>query len=184
MISRDVFDEFIYSPELNAEMESSEETNIEFPLNTFLECLNIFGTGLGSATAGANPVASSKRRWKRDTEGSDGEGNGPDDINEENSLKNNRLDRYFITSGDSKGTGMRLTYAGAGHPITLLLYLSPSLSPSLYIAYSEHRAEDAKGPTTTCEITTFDIEDDQLQLPFDSSPTCVKLPRGTYTYRY
>ncbi|KAG2120949.1 Rad1/Rec1/Rad17, partial [Suillus discolor] len=61
-----------------------------------------------------------------------------------------RIDQHF--GGNEKRTSMHLTYAGPGHPLTLVL------------------AEDSSGPTTTCEISTFDSEPN-LELPFDAEQT-------------
>jgi len=64
------------------------------------------------------------------------------------------LDRYFPSS--NTGTAMRMSYEGTGYPLTL------------------HIAEDAAGPTATCQITTYEPEP-QLELPFDNDATVLKI---------
>ncbi|KAL4065298.1 repair protein Rad1/Rec1/Rad17-domain-containing protein [Scleroderma citrinum] len=67
----------------------------------------------------------------------------------------NRIDQYF-GGGSDKRTRMRLSYGGIGHPLTLWL------------------AEDSSGPTTTCEIMTFD-PDPITELPFDGDRTLLRI---------
>ncbi|KAI6117591.1 Rad1/Rec1/Rad17 [Pisolithus croceorrhizus] len=90
----------------------------EIPLNTLIECLNIYGTA-GMSAAGEQQAR--------------GAGNAPG---------SNRIDQYF-GGGSDKGTRARLSYCGA---------------------------EDSSGPTTTCEIVTFDPEP-FIELPFDGDRT-------------
>ncbi|KAF8061634.1 Rad1/Rec1/Rad17 [Lyophyllum atratum] len=158
-IFSDTFDEYAYRSE-NPAVESSQGSEdvdladnvaFEVPLNTLIECLNIFGT---AGAASTNVSSGNKyKKWKKAGEDSD---HGDDDERggRGRSAANRGIDTYF--TGGSERTGMRMTYAGAGHPLTLLL------------------AEDAKGPTTTCEITTFDPEP-HLELEFDNSRTVLKI---------
>ncbi|KAG1832831.1 Rad1/Rec1/Rad17 [Suillus variegatus] len=110
-------------------------TSFEIPLNTLLECLNIFGT----ANMSSSSSTGSKHKQGATMHGV---------------LNANRIDQHF--GGNEKRTSMRLTYAGPGHPLTLVL------------------AEDSSGPTTTCEISTFDSEPN-LELPFDAEQTALKI---------
>jgi cell cycle checkpoint protein len=69
----------------------------EIPLNTLLDCLNIFGTASASAT-----TSSKLRRWKEDAGETERE-DGP------------------VTSIGTTGTGMRLVYGRVGEPLTLIM---------------------------------------------------------------
>ena len=148
----------------------TEEDNaaFEIPLNTLIECLNIFGTAgaintmaaiSGSSGAGgASSNSKQAKKWRRAGDGnSDGEGRVG-------------LEAYFGPSAGEKRTGMRLSYPGAGYPLTLIMYGLLVSSSDLYLILD--RAEDAAGPTTTCEITTFDPEP-QLELHYDKDQTYV-----------
>ncbi|KAI0956686.1 hypothetical protein AcW1_005304 [Taiwanofungus camphoratus] len=164
-----VFDEFEHHPERappSSQQSSDSEgddietqnTAFEIPLNTLIECLNIFGTAGGSSTS----TTTKYRRWRRpddsDHEDQNDEGQGPSGRNQSRSgtnkgLVNSRIDQHF---GSERGTGMRLSYTGAGHPLTLLI------------------AEDSNGPTATCEITTYEPEP-LLELDFNEDPTVLKI---------
>ncbi|KDQ59631.1 hypothetical protein JAAARDRAFT_205648 [Jaapia argillacea MUCL 33604] len=149
-----VFQEYQYFPEKDVDNQSSQNSDIdpseafsqfEIQLNTLLECLNIFGTaGQGSLSSHSKGGA---KRWRNDDDGGDGDDDGPRNrrgrgVNQQS----NHIDHYF--SDTKRGTGMRLTYNGAGHPLILVL------------------AEDSTGPTAKCEITTFDSEPHlELSLP-------------------
>ncbi|KAH0584433.1 Cell cycle checkpoint protein RAD1 [Termitomyces sp. J132] len=148
----DIFDEYSYQSDAIQSSQESEgaEINVgfEIPLNTLIECLNIFGT------AGAPPTNASikYKKWKK--AGNDSDHDDDDDRRGRGRSEARGLDAYF--SGPDKRTGMRLTYVGPGNPLTLVL------------------AEDAAGPTTTCEIATFEFEP-HLELPFDASHTVLKV---------
>lgn len=115
------FDEFVYN-HLPSEEEASivddddevESTTFEIPLDILLECLNIFGTGGGSAVS-----ASSEAAGKRG-----GRGRGDD---QEDGDARKKAGGALATNwgrGDtteSRMTGMRMTYEGPGYPLTLLL---------------------------------------------------------------
>ncbi|EED81069.1 predicted protein [Postia placenta Mad-698-R] len=152
-IYKSVFDEFIYNPDTpqsqsqpqpeSQEDEEEEKTSItsfEIQLTTLIDCLNIFGT------AGTSASATTKyRRWKTDQPSDNEEDGNEQSSRSKKSAANGRIEQFF---GSEKGTGMHLTYAGAGYPLTLLV------------------AEDSKGPTATCEITTFQ-PDPVLTLDFE-----------------
>ncbi|TFY65021.1 hypothetical protein EVJ58_g2227 [Rhodofomes roseus] len=162
-IFKGIFDEYSYHPEAEPSsqaqssqpaaqpQEEGEPTAFEVPLNTLIECLSIFGN------AGSSSSNTKHRLWH--TGNSDQEDNQEEgSSNRANSRQNKgpangRIDQYF---GGDKGTGMRLSYVGAGHPLTMFM------------------AEDASGPTATCEITTFEAEP-MLELDFLESPTVLKI---------
>lgn len=160
-IFADIFDEYSYHSENPASALPSQDSQndeqldnaaFEIPLNTLIECLNIFGTA-GPASMITNSSGKYKK-WKKagedsdhdeDDEGGRGRGNG-----------NARGIESYFGGGSDKRTGMRMSYAGTGYPLTLLI------------------AEDATGPTTTCKITTFDPEP-HLELEFDNSQMVLKI---------
>ncbi|KAJ3759732.1 Rad1/Rec1/Rad17 [Lentinula raphanica] len=163
-IFSDVFDEFIYHPETpenkgsQPEQPTDEEELVsafEIPLNNLLELLNIFGTAGGSVSAKHGRF----KAWQKpgdelDDDDSDGGGEGEGDQQE--GRANKKKSGQFFSSGSERKTGMRLTYIGPGYPLTVIV------------------AEDATGPTTTCEIATFDAES-HLELPFDSEQMVLKI---------
>ncbi|KAF9533557.1 Rad1/Rec1/Rad17 [Crepidotus variabilis] len=129
-----------------------KRAEFEIPLNTLIECLNVFGTASTSNTSSGTSSTKAKKggTWNRanENEGSDDEGG---------ERRRGALDNYFAAAaGQEKRTGMRMSYHGSGYPLTLII------------------AEDASGPTTTCEITTFEPES-QLELDFDSSRVVLKI---------
>ncbi|KAG1760049.1 Rad1/Rec1/Rad17 [Suillus occidentalis] len=146
-IYADHFDEWAFDvdnlqaapSQLSAPDIDRHATSFEIPLNILLECLNIFGTANMTSSSSAG---SKHKQWRRASDASDN-----DDGRRPNT---NRIDQHF--GSNEKRTSMRLTYAGPGHPLTLVL------------------AEDSSGPTTTCDISTFDSEPN-LELPFDAEQT-------------
>ena len=155
--------------------EELDNAAFEIPLNTLIDCLNIFGTASalnamatisGSSGGGGAPSNSKQaKKWRRVGDGdSDGEGRAG----------GRGLDAYFGPGAGEKRTGMRLSYLGAGYPLTLIMYvlLVSFIRCSFPSDKSFIRAEDAAGPTTTCEITTFDPEP-QLELHYDNDLTYV-----------
>ncbi|KAI0648329.1 Rad1/Rec1/Rad17 [Trametes meyenii] len=132
-------------------------TAFEIPLGTLMDCLNVFGT------AGLAPGTSQKKKKTRgdgdDSDDGAGGGNGRANgkgkgrADADDAGGNARLDQWFAPG---KGTGMRMSYAGPGHPLTLLV------------------AEESGGPTATCEITTWEPEP-RLELAFDSDATVLKI---------
>lgn len=127
-IYKSVFDEFIYNPDTpqsqsqpqpeSQEDEEEEKTSItsfEIQLTTLIDCLNIFGT------AGTSASATTKyRRWKTDQPSDNEEDRNEQSSRSKKSAANGRIEQFF---GSEKGTGMHLTYAGAGYPLTLLVYV-------------------------------------------------------------
>ena len=89
-------------------------TAFEIPLNTLMDCLNVFGT------AGQAPGAGSKKKDGEDDDGAGG-GRGKKDKGKgraDADAGNARLEEWFAPG---KGTGMRMSYAGSGHPLTVLV---------------------------------------------------------------
>jgi cell cycle checkpoint protein len=153
--------------------EELDNAAFEIPLNTLIECLNIFGTAgamnsmaatSGSSGGGGAPSNSKQsKKWRRVGDGdSDGEGRAG----------GRGLEAYFGPNAGEKRTGMRLSYPGAGYPLTLIMYAYCLSFDVHLIRQIFDRAEDAAGPTTTCEITTFDPEP-QLELHYDNDQTYV-----------
>lgn len=109
-------------------MTREDSAAFEIPLNTLIECLNIFGTAgpvTNTSNSGANGGgggAGKQRRWRRaDDDGSD---------EERERGRRGPLDNFFASGGkDEKRTGMRMSFAGAGYPLTLLVYVPFFLPP-------------------------------------------------------
>lgn len=123
-------------------------TAFEIPLHTLMDCLNVFGT------AGQAPGAGSKK--KKDGDDDDGAGGGKKDKGKgraDADAGNARLEEWFAPG---KGTGMRMSYAGPGHPLTVLV------------------AEESGGPTATCEITTWEPEP-RMEMHFDNDVAVLKI---------
>ncbi|KAJ7349030.1 Rad1/Rec1/Rad17 [Mycena albidolilacea] len=163
-IFADIFDEYTYNSESAAAPQNSqtsepeeEEANsaFEIPLNTLIECLNIFGTA-GSSGAGTGAATGKYKKWKRAGDDSDQEGDEDNGQGRRSSNGGARGIEHYFGNASDKATGMRMSYAGSGFPLTLLI------------------AEDAAGPTTTCEITTYEAEP-HLQLPFESDRIVLKI---------
>lgn len=124
-VRKELFEEFEYNPvQAEDEDDPGAGTMISFQLSTLLECLNIFGTATGPPNGGFSKAP--RQSWQRANEGSDNEGDtqtnrqsgGNRRGNQANT--NGRIDAFFPRS-DGKGTGMRISYAGEGHPLVLLL---------------------------------------------------------------
>ena len=107
-----------------AQAEEPDNAAFEIPLNTLIECLNIFGTAgilnattaiSGSSGGGGAPSNSKQaKKWRRAGDGdSDGEGRAG----------RRGIEAYFGSGAGEKRTGMRLSYAGAGYPLTLIMYV-------------------------------------------------------------
>ncbi|KII89284.1 hypothetical protein PLICRDRAFT_139696 [Plicaturopsis crispa FD-325 SS-3] len=192
-----VFDEYTFNagslPRTHAnddereEVEGEEEaegTSFEIPLSTLIECLNIYGTA--SSTLSSTLSSSAKhKKWRREHDDSGDEGGG-------GGRGGRGIEQYFTAGGGGGGgekrTGMRLSFAGPGYPLTLLMCVV-SLPFILSSVYARNgwgltgdcvgwmgciRAEDASGPTTRCEIATCEAEA-QLELPFDNDTTILKI---------
>jgi cell cycle checkpoint protein len=113
-IPAQIFDEYTYSPPIRPlsasptppeSSQTEETTTLEFPLRTFLDSLSIF---TGSAP-GVSEGRTQNRRWVRDRE------HGGD-----NDPPRGRIEAYFGAAA-GKTVGMRLSYAGEGHPLSLLV---------------------------------------------------------------
>ncbi|KAJ2917605.1 hypothetical protein MD484_g2820, partial [Candolleomyces efflorescens] len=132
-----LFDEYeTHAEGVDDDDDENEFATFQIHLNVLIECLNIFGTA-GPISAPITGNANNNfKRWKRNEEdgGSDHEGVGEGD----GRGRGRGLAAYF--AGSEKSTSMRMSYAGDGYPLTLMI------------------AEDASGPTTTCEISTYDPE--------------------------
>lgn len=121
----DIFDEYSYTlPPVSASQtapsqagsESDPEdpaTALEIPLTTLIECLNIFGTAGPSAAS----TASKTKKWHRaENEQDPGDGGASG----ETGSGKGRIDSFFSAGGEKK-TGMRMSYEGAGYPLTMLV---------------------------------------------------------------
>ncbi|KAG6334883.1 hypothetical protein ID866_4207 [Astraeus odoratus] len=162
-IYSDHFDEWNYSVDIirpvSSQLSDADNdpsyTSFEIPLNTLIECLNIYGT----ATMPSSGGGSAHKKWHREGDRSDDERyEEHQDVRQQARdasavPASSRIDQYF-GGGNDKRTRARLSYGGAGHPLTVWL------------------AEDSSGPTTTCEILTSDPEPN-IDLPFDGDRTLV-----------
>lgn len=186
----EIFDEYVYhaddqpptSSQNSDDEGEADNAAFEIPLNILIDCLNIFGTA-GPATSSSGGGTGNYKRWRQVDEGNsddtrdDGDNGGRGGGGGRGGRRGGgggggrgagvTIETY-LGSGTDKATSMRMSYAGAGYPLTLLMCVL--LFPQLEIFRPEFRAEVASGPTTTCEITTFDPEP-QLELEFDSSAT-------------
>lgn len=129
-----LFEEYVYNPEDRAGVDDEDEgpwTSFSIHLNTLLECLNIFGTASGSGTGF---VSGPRPAWSRQ-EDSDNEQEGVSKNRRQGMSANGKIDSFFPRAS-GKGTGMRLSYAGPGYPLVLLLFVYLSLHFLLgYISY-------------------------------------------------
>ena len=133
-INADIFDEYTYtaphprsrrrhrspsgscSPRAeNFDDDEAGEANVAFeiPLNTLIECLNIFGTAGPVSNSSANSISNMKK-WRRADDDDDG------GFGEEREGRRGPIDNYF-GGKDEKRTGMRMSFVGAGYPLTLLM---------------------------------------------------------------
>ena len=129
-IYSDHFDEWNYAvdapqpilSQLSGADADPSSVSFDIPLNTLIECLNIYGSPSMSA-AGSG---SSHRKWRREGDRSDDERyeerrDGRQQARGTNDTPaNSRIDQYF-GGGSDKRTRMRLSYGGIGHPLTLWL---------------------------------------------------------------
>ena len=120
-ISRDIFDEFLSQPEDSDYGPDDEGAHAAFeaPLNSLIECLNIFGT---SSSSGSSQSTRVRRLAGEDNIGTDA---APDETGNGRRAKKDgqnglRIDQYF---GSEKGTAMRLSYGGRGHSLVLLMFV-------------------------------------------------------------
>ena len=148
-IPTQIFDEFAYSPvkPLSAsptppEASQTEETTmLEFPLRTFLDSLSIFSTGSAPTVSEGR---TQNRRWVRDREPG-----GEDDV------PRGRIEAYFGASA-GKTVGMRLSYAGEGHPLSLLMYVCP-LTVCKRDTSSTDDSQRRRFGRTRCQVRDHDI---------------------------
>lgn len=116
------------SPAENPDDEQEVNVAFEIPLNTLIECLNIFGTA--GALPNFNTYNSKKeRQWRRvdDDEGGFGE---------ERESRTGPIDNYFSRGKDEKRTGMRMSFVGDGYPLTLLMWVSCTSSVCSFVSSS------------------------------------------------
>jgi hypothetical protein len=114
---------------------------LEFPLHTFIDSLSIFSTG--PAPTSVPEGRAQNRRWVRDREHA-----GDDDA------ARGRIEAYFGSTA-GKTVGMRLSYAGEGHPLCMLMCVPPF---SLYTP--ERVTDDAQRGRvggTGCKVRGHDI---------------------------
>lgn len=108
--------------------EGNDNAAFEIPLNTFVECLNIFGTAgpsTGNITAAStNHIGRGVGRGQGAGRGRGGGGGWRDADREEDERegggRGRGLDEFFGRTAEGK-TGMRLSYAGSGYPLTLIM---------------------------------------------------------------
>ncbi|KAI0792803.1 Rad1-domain-containing protein [Abortiporus biennis] len=114
-----------------AEYQRNREKSFEFQLTTLIDCLNVFGNATSFPTGG--PTKRRVKGWKN-LEDEQDDDDGEDGVER-------KLDKFLASTKGAKGVaGMRIGYIGPGHPLSLMI------------------AEDATGPTATCEITTYEPE--------------------------
>ena len=141
-----IFDEFIHEPDAARPPPSSQDpvlpvpgpeddeertTAFEIPLNTLLDCLSVFGSASLASSASAK-----KKKGAGDGHESDGGGAGGRRGRDKGKGRaadvgvgaanpaagNARLEQWFAPA--QKDAGMRLSYAGPGHPLTLFMCVS------------------------------------------------------------
>lgn len=135
-IFADIFDEYAYHSESPPQLQSSDSQDVaeegdnaafEIPLNTLIECLNIFGTAGGAPSASGSGASGKYKKWKRagddsdqDRHNDDGDGGRDKGWRPGSGGASGGIEQYF-SGGSEKRTGMRMSYAGAGYPLTLLM---------------------------------------------------------------
>jgi len=146
-VNADLFDEYTFSeptshsvhnrqsqsppssPTENPDDEQEVNVAFEIPLNTLIECLNIFGT------AGALPNSNihngkKERKWRRADDDDEG------GFGEDRETRTGPIDNYFSRGKDEKRTGMRMSFVGAGYPLTLLMWVSCAFSVCSFVGSS------------------------------------------------
>ena len=96
-------------PRRDEDEEEPDNTAFEIPLNTLIECLNVFGTA-GPSTS-MTSSGGKGRGWYRNNADSDHEDRGE--------RRRDGLEAFF--GGQEKRTSMRMSYLGAGYPLTLIM---------------------------------------------------------------
>ena len=162
-IPAQLFDEFTYSPPIQppsatltppTPSQTEEATVLEFPLRTFIDSLSIFSIGPAPTVSEGR---AQNRRWARDRENA-----GDDDA------PRGRIEAYF-GAAPGKSVGMRLSYAGAGHPLSLLVLVSFHYLP-MDTSLTTPSAEGSLEPDAKFEITTYSVET-QPDMSFDIEQT-------------
>ncbi|KAG8970822.1 ssDNA endodeoxyribonuclease [Tulasnella sp. 419] len=140
------FETYEYSPPDNLSAAgghtASDGVRFEIDLYALLTCLDMFGTAGGPSQTGSTL----RTQKSRNTNKEDGEWGENDDTR--------GIERYFSSD---KVTGMRMSYIGEGHPLTIII------------------SEEGSGPVTSCHITTLEPEPAGLALPFDDEDKVVKV---------
>jgi cell cycle checkpoint protein len=161
-----IFDEFTYNPPTSPSASPSasptppqpsqteKSTVLEIPLRVFIDSLSIFSTGPAPSIVEGR---AKNRRWVRDRDNG-----GEDDV------PRGRIEAYFApVSG--KTVGMRLSYAGEGHPLSLLVCV-PSRCVRLKAPLTMLSAEGSTEPDAKFEVTTY-TADSQPDMSFDIEQT-------------
>lgn len=102
------------------EEDTNRNTVLSFQLNTLLECLNIFGTATGPVSGGLSGPRQSWRRTGDTDEEEGGDQRQGGQRRRKTPDNNGKIDNFF-SRADGKGTGMRISYAGEGYPLVVLL---------------------------------------------------------------
>lgn len=96
--------------------EEMDSAAFEVPLNTVIDCLNIFGTAGPASSSTGGGGSGGNKRWRKHDEGS-----GRESGEEDEARGRGRRIEPFMLGGSEKRTGMRMSYAG-GYPLTLVMY--------------------------------------------------------------
>jgi len=142
-----IFDTYEFNPPNASDDDAGNAVTFEIELHALLTVLDIFGAVGSIPVMPVNGFRGKKGRWvgkENDEEYAEGAQGGG-------------MQQYFMpTDKSGKLTGMRMTYIGEGHPISLTL------------------SEDANGPVTTCNINTLEPEA-HLELDFDDDEKLVQV---------
>lgn len=137
-INKQVFDDFVFCPDNAPGPASSQQSDhsadnnttpcvfFELRCDALLECLNVFGTaGSVSATSNAKSNKKKYRGWRKLGQGSgsdsDDGGGGGASARSGQQMGSGGSARIDQSSGGQKPTGLRMSYEGEGHPLTLLV---------------------------------------------------------------
>ncbi|KAF8334037.1 Rad1/Rec1/Rad17 [Cantharellus anzutake] len=152
------FDEFEYNPPLEVVQdggmgESGGPTTFEIALDTFLECLNVFGSGNPSASFAPERGSGKRGGWQMRE--------GEEDTEEPRPRDNAKVS---WSKNAERATMMKMTYQEIGAPLSMIL------------------AEEASGPTTTVEMVTLEAAEN-LDLPFDDGETIARIIMKSSLFR-
>jgi cell cycle checkpoint protein len=139
-IPTNLFQTFTYHPP----SPSQGPACFELSLDALLQVLNIFGNANTGSTSTANSFQN-KRRWA-------GEGDGDDDALGGAAGGGGKI-------GKGGRTGMRMSWRGPGWPLSVLLCVSFTNTVMQELTSRGHRRDDAKGPTTDCELKVLEPEE-------------------------